>query len=224
MRIALLCIILLLGLGLASAQSDRIRFESPIVTKSFEGSGEDVSAGARVFNPTSRPVRARWIREVTELPSGWSLAISDGAYDHSTRTDSADILIPAYGSVPVTPHVVPGVASGNAQVTIKVVDVLNRRNYAMATFRFEQTASAKTSRTVKIYPNPGEDEFRIMTEVPLSRVIVSNTLGLEVKVFYGMQATYDVSELPNGFYLVGLIGTDGRVIKTLRFNKRTVRP
>ncbi len=224
MRLALLVFILVLGIGSAAAQNDRLRFETPILTKSFEGSGEDVAQVARVFNPTSRPIRARWVREVTELPSGWSLAISDGIKDHSPRIDSADLVIPAYGSAPLTPHLLPGLQSGNAQVTVRVVDLQNRRNYASATFRFEQSASAKTGRNVKLYPNPGDDEFKISSDVSLLRVTMTNMLGKQVKVFNGQLATYDVSDLPNGVYLVGMIGTDGRVVKTLRYSKRTARP
>ena len=226
MRQRVLLVLVLIGSwSVAIAQSDRLRFETPIVTKAFEsGSGDDVATPARILNPTSRPVRARWIREVTELPGGWTLAISDGTNDHGPRVDSADFLIPAYGSAPVTPHLSPGLGTGNAQVTIRVFDIQNRRNYATATFRYEQATPARPSAGVRLFPNPGDDEFRVSSDVVLSRVTLTNMLGKQVKVFNGMLATYDVSDLPNGVYLVGLYGLDGRAVKTLRFSKRTARP
>ncbi len=222
MRVALL-IFFLLGCSWASAQNDRLRFDQPFVTKAFDPTSGDISAVNRVFNATSRPVRARWVREVIEMPRGWNLAISDGAQESGYRVDSADFVIDAYGSAPIAPHVAAGLGEGNVQVTVRVFEIQNRRNYALSTFRFEQQAAAP-AQVLKLYPNPGDDEFRISSTTALARVTVTNMLGKVVKTFHGHNDTYDVSELPNGIYLVGLTGLDGRVIKTLRFSKRSVRP
>ncbi len=222
MRLALL-ILFVFGCSWASAQSDRLRFDQPFVTKTFDQSTGDISAVNRVFNSTSRPVRARWVREVIEIPRGWSVAVSDGTQENSYRVDSADFVIEAYGSAPITPHVAAAIGDGNVQVTIRVFEVQNRRNYALSTFRFEQQASSP-AHGAKLYPNPGDEEFRISSTTPLSRVTITNMLGKVVKVFPGQSDSYDVSDLPNGIYLVGMTGLDGRVVKTLRFSKRSVRP
>lgn len=222
MRLALLTVLLLCFVRV-SAQSDQLRFDAPYVTTPFDQATHDISAVNRIFNPTARPVRARWVREIVEIPTGWNLSVSDGTRENSFRVDSSDFVIDAYGSLPITPHVDAGTSSGNVQVTIRVFEIQNRRNYAVSTFRFEQRANA-SARGAKLYPNPGDEEFKITATVPLSRVTVTNMLGKVVKTFVGAQDSYDVSDLPNGVYLVGMSGTDGRTIKTLRFSKRSVRP
>ncbi len=222
MRLALL-IFLVLGCSWVSAQSDRLRFDQPFVTKTFDHATGDISAVNRIFNASARPVRARWVREVVEIPRGWNVAVSDGTQENSYRVDSADFVIDAYGSAPITPHVAAGLGEGNVQVTVRVFEVQNRRNYAMSTFRFEHQDSAP-AQVVRLYPNPGEDMFRVSTSTPLARITVTNMLGKVVKTFHGQSDSYDVSDLPNGLYLIGLTGLDGRVIKTLRYSKRSVRP
>jgi len=49
-------------------------------------------------------------------------------------------------------------------------------------------------------------------------------LGKVVREYPAYLPSYDVRDLPNGLYLASLIGIDGRVIKTLRYSKRQVRP
>lgn len=225
MRLALLFTFLLSGLAAwAQSAADRLRFDAPYVTRTFEATTGDISAVNRVLNPGPTPVRARWIREVVEAPPGWDVAISDGERENNYRVDSADFTIPAYGSAPITPHVTAAGGRGDVQVTVKVFPVNNRRQAAMSTFRFERADRRSTPRIVNLYPNPGDDEFRIDSSLPLASVTLTNLLGRVVKTFPGAQDSFDVSDLPNGVYLVGMLGTDGRVVKTLRFSKRTARP
>ena len=224
MRLTLL-LTLVLSAWAASAQStEGLRFDAPYVTRSFDGSTGDISAVNRVFNPGPKPVRARWIREVVELPAGWHVAVSDGERENGYRVDSADFVIPAYGSAPITPHVSASVGHGDVQVTVRVVALGDRRNSAMSTFRFEQADRRRTARATTLYPNPGDDEFRIDSALPIAHVTLTNMLGRIVKTFPGGLDRFDVSDLPNGVYLVGMTGADGRIIKTLRFSKRTARP
>lgn len=223
MRLALLFTFLLSGLAVW-AQSDRLRFDAPYVTRSFDASTGDISAVNRVLNPGPKAVRARWVREIVEVPPGWDVAISDGERESNYRVDSADFEIPAYGSAPITPHVTAAAGRGDVQVTVKVFAVDDREHAATSTFRFEQSDRRASRRRVNLYPNPGDDEFRIDSSLPLASVTLTNLLGRVVKTFPGTQDSFDVSDLPNGVYLVGMLGTDGRVVKTLRFSKRTARP
>ena len=223
MRLALLFTCLLIG-SAAWGQSDRLRFDAPYVTRAFDERTGDISAVNRVLNPGPTPIRARWIREVVQAPEGWTVSVSDGEQENSYRVDSADFVIPAYGSAPITPHVSAASGRGDVQVTIEVFAVDDRRNSTMSTFRFEQADRRATARVVNLYPNPGDDQFRIDSSLPLANVTLTNLLGRIVKTFPGTQDTFDVSDLPNGVYLVGMLGTDGRVVKTLRFSKRTARP
>ena len=225
MRLALLFTFLLSGWAVwAQSTAERLRFDAPFVTRAFDGSTGDISAVNRVFNPGPTPVRVRWIRELVELPAGWHVAVSDGTRENSYRVDSAEVTIPAYGSAPITPHVAAASGRGDVQVTVRVVAVDDRRNYAMSTFRFEQVDRRSTSRSATLYPNPGDDEFRIDSALPVANVTLTNMLGRIVKTFPGTLDSFDVSDLPNGVYLVGMTGVDGRIIKTLRFSKRTARP
>ena len=225
MRLALLFTFLLSGLAVwAQSTTDRLRFDAPYVSRTFDEATGDISAVNRVFNPGPKPVRARWIREVVELPAGWHVSVSDGERENSYRVDSAEFEIPAYGSAPITPHVSAASGRGDVQVTVRVVSLDDRRNDALSTFRFEQADRRRSARAATLYPNPGDDEFRIDSALPIANVTLTNMLGRIVKTFPGGLDRFDVSDLPNGVYLVGMTGADGRIIKTLRFSKRTARP
>jgi len=202
-----------------------LRFETPFVTRTISASSSDVATSARVFNTSGEPIRARWIREVNDLPEAWVSAVCDTNQCHLARIDSADFIIPAYGDAPLVPHVYPRGGPSDAQVTLRIVDLDDRSNNAVVTFSFPSADTPPAfARGARIYPNPGAETFEVYTDEALSRITLTNMLGKVVREYPAYLPSYDVRDLPNGLYLASLIGIDGRVIKTLRYSKRQVRP
>ncbi|MFK8055375.1 MAG: T9SS type A sorting domain-containing protein [Saprospiraceae bacterium] len=224
MRLILLFSLLFVSL---LGYSQTLSFEHAVVEKPADPAIGDISAYNRIINSGNLPIRARWIREVNDVPGAWQSAICDTNQCYLPRIDSADFTIPANTDSPITPHIYPDGTAGSAQVTIRVIDIDDRRNNAVSTFSFPMITSSVQnpfSSGPKLYPNPATEEFSILSDVSVSEVSVSNMLGKLIKLYPGQSSSYDVSDLPNGIYLVSMKDSYGRIIKTLRFSKRSYRP
>jgi len=60
----------------------------------------------------------------------------------------------------------------------------------------------------------------------VNRIDLYNTLGGKVRSFYFPQAgdSFEAGDLPQGVYLVSLVDSNGKVIRTLRLLRRDFRP
>ena len=114
----------------------------------------------------------------------------------------------------------PGVTMGTANFTTRIV----RRGQGSATLTPRNTARRPTPTSVTIYPNPARENFNV--EVPggvrLGRVVVTNTLGKQVRDFArpAGKEGYDIENLPDGLYLVSIYDDRGKKLKTLRLLPR----
>lgn len=223
MRLTLLSFFLLAGLA-ASAQA--LRFEEAIVTQVVDPSIDDVAAYVTLLNESDRRYAVRWVREVNDLPGGWMSAVCDTNQCYLPQVDSADFQIAANGSTRIIPHIYPDGTAGEAQMTIRVFEINNRDNDAVVTFNFPLVSPTRNAfyQGPRIFPNPGAEEFEVLSDVPLNSVRLTNMLGTVVREYPAQLRRYDVSDLPNGLYLASLIGVDGRIVKTLRYSKRQVMP
>jgi len=209
------------------AQGDSLYFEKTIITQAINPGDTDVPAETHIVNPTSSPITARWIREVNSLPRGWNSAICDNNLCYPPTVDSASFTIPANGSATMITHVYPEGSGTNAQVTIRVLEIDNRTNNAVATYSFDMVSSTfgpNKPNDVNLYPNPATEDFSVQSDQPLSQIVVTNMLGKVVRVYPGNQETYSISDLPNGIYLASMRGRNGDILKTIRLSKRVTMP
>ncbi len=73
---------------------------------------------------------------------------------------------------------------------------------------------------LRIFPNPVTTTFEIGHSVRVKDVLVINMVGREVKAFdFGTKKKYDITDLPQGMYLVQLKDADNKVIHTQRVKK-----
>lgn len=81
-------------------------------------------------------------------------------------------------------------------------------------------AAQTTTEDLRIFPNPVTTTFEIGHSDRVLKVNVINMVGREVKAFdYVDKETYDITELPQGMYLVQLKDKDNKVIHTQRIKK-----
>ena len=74
---------------------------------------------------------------------------------------------------------------------------------------------------ISIFPNPTSNYFSLSSTIGLDKLVVFNLLGKEMCSFSINQATkYDISDLPNGMYLVQAYGSDKKIVSTIRLQKR----
>lgn len=75
--------------------------------------------------------------------------------------------------------------------------------------------------TIKIFPNPASDYIELTDNEKVSRIVVFNLVGKEMKRFDAVNGQrYNISELPKGLYLVQLVDKTGQTIVTQRVSKR----
>jgi len=74
---------------------------------------------------------------------------------------------------------------------------------------------------LKIYPNPATSYIELTNSSTVDQILIYNVVGKKMKSFIVKDdGKYNVSDLPHGMYLVQLIGTNNKIIKTQRLSKR----
>jgi hypothetical protein len=87
---------------------------------------------------------------------------------------------------------------------------------------FTQGLSIQQPATkITIYPNPATDFIRISNDDAVSKVVIYNMVGREVRAYEAVRGEqYRISDLSNGMYLVQLYGQNKKILTTQRFQKR----
>jgi hypothetical protein len=129
-------------------------------------------------------------------------------------------------------HVIPHLVMGCCTVKLRLTDITDPNNeIEIEVLEYEICVSPATSVTsrekaaLKVYPNPTADYITLSQNNFVKEVWVSNILGKRVKTFNTtFSGRYDVSNLPDGMYLVSMVGENRKVLKTVRVSKRGIRP
>jgi len=75
---------------------------------------------------------------------------------------------------------------------------------------------------ISVYPNPATDYISINKDENVRDIAIFNLVGRKLKTFQDVKKDehYDVSDLPNGMYLVQVIDTNKKIATTQRISKR----
>ncbi|RME10596.1 MAG: T9SS C-terminal target domain-containing protein [Bacteroidetes bacterium] len=95
----------------------------------------------------------------------------------------------------------------------------------IALFAFQATAAPGPQPIVtkiKIYPNPATEFISIDNTQDVKELYILNLVGRKLKVIENVEqdVQYDISDLPNGMYLVQIISHKNKIITTQRLSKR----
>jgi hypothetical protein len=72
-----------------------------------------------------------------------------------------------------------------------------------------------------IYPNPTAEYIGIMNDDNVQFIHVYNLVGKKIETFEAESgAKYDVRDLPNGLYLIQVVGKNNKILTTQRLHKR----
>ncbi len=86
-------------------------------------------------------------------------------------------------------------------------------------------ASAQTEKRspqILVYPNPATDFIKLSDDDLVRTISVSNMLGRKVRAFdVSKSERYEISDLPNGLYLIQLLGRNDKVLVTQRLTKKS---
>ena len=87
------------------------------------------------------------------------------------------------------------------------------------------TAFAQTERhspQLSIFPNPATEYIKLSDDEAVKSIFVSNMLGRKMRSFDVVKGErYEIGDLPNGLYLIQLVGKNNKVLATQRLTKKS---
>lgn len=243
---------ILLPLHTALAQSPLLLEPAVVrkqVTISPVGTVYEEMGKVNIRNATNRQLRIRWDKVIVRLPMGWEVYVCDNnaSYPPQTNTNydplrgiNAPMVIEAGESVDLYVHFQsPGksgeatvelplrlIGGGSGEIVQRAVFHIKIEEQPQAATPSQQVARPATSTGVRIFPNPVEDRFYVSNAPPLARIDLHNAIGRKIRSFNrpDVNLGLDVSDLPEGVYLVSLIDERGKTLRTLRMVRRGFRP
>ena len=193
-----------------------------------------------MINNGDAPIDVRWVRVEGEMPEEWETQICDNTQCWVTVVGSnvdPDLNL----NVPITlapgesgtldVHVSHNMVAGDGTLSVELYDNNNPDSVLVTgtyTFHIEDQSvsiSEVEKTNLKVFPNPTTDYFELTNGAIIDEVIVHNVIGRVVKTFDAFpNRKYDITDLPNGMYLISLINYEEGILKTVRLSKRSFNP
>jgi hypothetical protein len=243
MKRALLIIILLCPALLVMAQQPVVTISPSTVNADdvidLNDAFFEIVGYSTITNVSNTPVTLRWQRiNPSNLPMGWESLICDNTSCYPPFVSSnimpefdlnAPVVLAPGATSNLDVHLRPNQLPGSTTIRVQVTAVGDTAVLATGTFNFSAVLTSNSyygarNQDVKVFPNPVTDYFQISSGTKITKIIVQNALGRQVRSFDAYDGRrYSLSGLPDGMYLVSLY--DGRgLAKTVRVIKRGFRP
>ncbi len=194
---------------------------------------------ATLTNTSNAPISVRWQRQLpSNFPMGWEVLVCDNSQCYPPFVSSnvmpdlglnQPIVLAPGATSNLDVHLRPNQFPGAGSVRIQFFAGNDTTVLATGIYNFSVVLSSarntQQALEVKVFPNPASEYFQLSAGSKVSRVVINNTLGRQVRsydVFDGRRY-YTLAGLPDGMYLVSLYDARG-LIKTVRLIKRSLRP
>ena len=195
-----------------------------------------------ITNEFADEVQLKWTVVKIDGPDEWEIQVCDNnacyAYGIHTNINPAvgieepTVITGSGGTSILDPKVKPnGVAGcGTYEINLSYVSnpdsILHTGTYnikintdpnCVALVNTEEFTKAN----VKIFPNPTTNFFQITDNEFVSDIEIFNIVGKRMtQTTFVNGKSFDISEFPDGLYLVRMIDEDGVILKTTRLTKR----
>ncbi len=204
----------------------------------FSTQPEDMIAEAFLNNITSDTLFMKWERILDDTHEGWKTAVCDANICVFPEVSFNEfVLYPNESGFSLLVHAYPGgepggifvngAMPGEGEVHLKVTNLNDPADTLIAVYLFTLTGSPILDltelelETINIFPNPATDYFTLTETQEIQQLVIYTILGNRVKVFnVNSNQNYNISDLPNGSYFIGLINEEQKTVKTLRFQKQ----
>jgi hypothetical protein len=201
----------------------------------------DLGIHTIIKNNTQDSVNIKWVRTIKEMPMSWETYIcidnflcffpeSSTNYDPANQIEDPLPLSPG-DSMDFALHVLPQNVMGDGAFEIAIAltskpdSVIGKIEFNVVVRDLSSSTSALQVQDVRVFPNPAADYIMLSEYSQISRVDIYSILGRRMRSFPIVNdSSLDISGLPNGMYLVGLVNRSGRTVRTLRLIKRHYRP
>lgn len=202
---------------------------------------KDYTVHGHVVNTSNVPIQLRWKIEIIEAPAEWDFQVCDNTQCYGFDvTSNVDPALPLDAPVYLEPgdtsildfHVWPRLIFGKVEAKIHLTPADDFNNIITSAcytdvevIEFVTNVTEAERAALRVYPNPTSNYISISENSVVQELNVYNILGKQVRSFQASNGTqYDISDLPDGIYLVSLLDNQSDIVKTLRVNKRSVRP
>jgi hypothetical protein len=194
-------------------------------------SSNDVSFHIEVKNNSNFDAFILWTRVVESAPAGWLTWICDKNLCYLPTADACSPAMPnilAPGEkMDFQIHVNPAAIEGTTPYEIVFMDyedptiILGKATGQVTISNTVSTKNNIAQSNLSVYPNPTSDYFQVSETPGLKYIELFNIVGNKVRSFDAYpQKQYAVSDLTEGIYLVRLLTSSGKVIKTIRLSKK----
>lgn len=194
-------------------------------------SENDVNMHIEVTNNQSFDAYVLWSRVVESPPAGWLTWICDKNLCYLPTANACapnkpNILAPGE-KMDLQIHVNPAAVEGSTSYDITFTDyedptiILGSVSGEVVISNTTSTKNNPSQSNLTVYPNPTSDYFQVSDTPGLRYIELFNIVGNKVRSFDALpQKQYNVADLTDGIYLVRLLTSTGKVIKTIRLSKR----
>ena len=227
----------------ANAQN-LVSVSSTSVEKKFIADLRDASLSlelrSKITNTSNHNISLKWNRTVINQPFEWETQICDknSCYLPAFNTNydpAAGILLPVTlapgASFDLLLHIFPNRTAGTGVFDIDISQtgkpeaILSTVSFSTVVESTSYTSEVTNKMDLKIFPNPAIDYFELVNNNLVNKVVLYNLIGRKVRTFDAANGRrYNISDIPSGIYLVGLLDDRNNVLKTLRLSKKTLRP
>lgn len=199
---------------------------------------EEVVAHAKFTNVSSEGIDVVWRRFVVDAPAEWQYRICDNTACYPTQTASnynppaiEDYVHLEPGDTSLLDvHLLPRQVAGSGHIRLEL-KLLSDLTTVVATADYYIDVLSTVSvdeaviPTIQLYPNPASDFIQLKNGQDIDQLVLFNAIGKQVRRFTVYNdGIYNVSDLPNGVYMVSMIDEDDGVVKTVRLMKRSYTP
>ncbi len=237
MRILLLIATILTITFSASGQSP-LQITQTTIAKAVKASEAEsdnvIELSTTIRNVSDETIALKWTKYELELPLSWEAEVYDKelCYLPNALTN----YDPGYYEAPI--ELIPGESfdltlhiythgEGGLGAFEFPLSLIDQPNEVLATISFfPQFIEEKplNAASLKVFPNPADEFFQVTADERITKLILYNSIGQPVRQYNAIpNQRYDISDLPEGLYLLGLIDKKGETKKTFRLMKRLRR-
>ncbi len=208
--------------------------QDTVVIEGITTTDEIIAHNPFTNNATTGVGHFHWERVIVSMPeNAWTSWICDPNVCYLPGASAANFTLDANTTSNFDLHIVPSEIVSGEEIEIHI-DLVNTDDTTQAVtvvyiFRAGEVQGVDDEEVqaapILIYPNPTFDYINLKNGESVGKVVIYNIMGRAIKTFYTTGArSFDISELTEGMYLVGLFDRNNNIIKTLRVSKRSLMP
>ncbi len=187
-----------------------------------------------VTNNGNTPASIWWqINKGANFPMKWKAYFCDDNFCYTPAIEfcppTKPNVVPAKTTTSWTFHLDPDNLSTSGKVQLQFFSDATRKTLIAETEKDALVVADKLLSTkntgraseLRIYPNPVDDFFTIQNDQGVHRVSIYNIVSKEIESFKHISgASYNISDYSKGIYIVSLLDSKGKRIKSIKLSKR----